>query len=457
MSERKSDSASNAPSGRGSFVGGMRSRAIDEENTEETPMMRSVPMLRGPTAPSLQIGDSLGGSKTPFSGGLLGLPKPTGGFGPPPKLSIKKPTKAPRSESFGITNEWNGSGFPSTWQVNSKDLDLVPIDFPLERTHREIKEDAAVVASRISEVLRLLSIETEFDDEKAKAKCTTSDCVNFRIRLYAGGEEGLPVVVELQRRSGSAGSFMRSCRVILNAAEGLANESVQSQQKMPPMMAKPVRNMKCLQKVIDDDKTVLENSRVALNGIIEMIRSNRQDLNILGLENLCCLTDPIRSSPLGSLQVAKDVIIGNDNYDIREELRMLTEHDSFVPEFDLNEGLPDHSQHLRLLALKVFSNSMSLCSKDGCLASSVKEQSWFADCLIPTLIDEVKRTAVSSNNAYEASSCLSSLVASSERARQIVIDNGAVKVLESAYEFGCQFHELLKEEAKRCLDLISVN
>ena len=49
------------------------------------------------------------------------------------------------------------------------------MDFHLERTRREInKVSVNEVVERITNALRLLSIEAEFDGENAKAKCKTS-------------------------------------------------------------------------------------------------------------------------------------------------------------------------------------------------------------------------------------------------------------------------------------------
>ena len=177
------------------------------------------------------------------------------------------------SESYAVHKEWSGS---NRWDVC--DLEPIPIDFPLERTHREIHDtEAKEVATRISEALRKLSIEAEYDGEKAKAKCRTSDLVSFRIRLFAGGDGGLPVMVEVQRRSGSPSSFMRSCRAILDSAEGKdisASSSSKSRKTMPPFMKGPVGGMKCLQSV--PLKTSPEaDTKAGLNKAMEMLRAKQ--------------------------------------------------------------------------------------------------------------------------------------------------------------------------------------
>lgn len=408
--------------------------------TEEGPTMRAVAMMSG--GPSLI--DGRGG----FS---FGKAPPLGLSRPP--VGLKPLSKGPREGSFEVKKEWSGVSSSAIWNVKGETLEQIPLGFQLERTHREIIEDASVVASRITESLRSLSIEAKFDCEKAKVKCKTSDCVGFRIRLYAGGETGQPVVVEVQRRCGSASVFMHSCRAILNAAEGKAFPV----KNASPLMSMPIGQMKCLQSIVHEESKNDNGSEGALDGVMVMLRSSRSDLNLLGLENLCCLTDPLRTAPTAALRISKCVTIGDVKYDIREEIRVLTERDVFASGFDQEqEGADRHVDQLRHLALKVFANSLSMCSKDGCLVAPVKEQKWFGDNLIPSLVDEVKRAPTSACNAHQATCCLHSLASCSDHARRLVVDAGAVESLKEALEFGEARHALLAMESRQCLKLLSV-
>src|SRR3569832_1299863 len=188
-------------------------------------------------------GPIFGGSKVPPP---LGLSRPSLGLKPLAKTS-----------SFGVKNEWSGVTSVASWNVKSEDLELVPEDYPLERTHREIMDtDVSVISNRISLALSSMSVEAQFDCENAKAKCKTGDYVGFRIRLYAGSESGQPVVVEVQRRCGSASSFMQTCRAILLAAEGKDIATANSKPSLQPFMKKPIGQMKCLQSIIAKEDTV---------------------------------------------------------------------------------------------------------------------------------------------------------------------------------------------------------
>jgi len=392
---------------------------------------------------------------------LQSRPSPFGKAPALAPLSFSKPKigLAPlRSESVTVKKEWTGVTSSAIWNVKGEDLEQVPVDFPLERTHREIANvDASEVAARISSVLGALSIEAEYDDEKARAKCKTAEYVSFRIRLYSGGEAGQPVVVELQRRCGSASVFMKSCRAILCAAEGKdMPRSASSKTTPPPFLMTPVSQMKCLQSATVAPKweSLEDSSTAEIEKVLSMLRESRRDSNLLALENLCCLTDPVKTSSVVALQMSKYVALGDDKYDIRDEIREKMDRDVFTAsEFDEDESAHSHIEHLRCLAFRSLANALEMCSKDGCLAAAVESQKWF-DELIPSLLDELKMASTSATTAQEAASSLSSLLSCSDKASRVFSKHGGVDVVKEANAYGKQFHALLAEETGRCLSIL---
>lgn len=358
-----------------------------------------------------------------------------------------------KSEKFtsDIKKEWSGN--VSLWRVTSDNLELVPVDFPLERTHREIYQDAITVSNRIAETLRSLSIEAEFINEEAKAKCKTKDCVGFRIRLYAGSETGEPVVVEIQRRCGSASSFICTCRAILDAAEGKEIKAV-TPRRLAPFIKKPIGQMKCLQSIPLTSIKVLTEVEASLDTVLAMIRSKKRDSNILGLENLCSLTDPIKTTSELAISVSKYIVLGDEKYDFREEILNLTE---YVCGSDEDFNLSKHLAHMRHLVFNIFANALALCKKSRCLTMAVEDQSWFVETLIPSLLNELKLAQSNTSNAYHAAWCIGSLIEGSDVARQALLEKHAVPILEEAHTIGLRRHELLYTETKRCLECINSN
>ena len=369
-----------------------------------------------------------------------------------PPLGIKPLTSlnSKNRSVSAVKREWN----EANWKVSI--LEPVPLDFPLERTRREIHNVSATeVAERISKTLRLLSVEAEYDGQKGKAKCKTSDSVSFRIRLFAGDESlQQPVVVEIQRRSGSPSCFMRICRNVLDGAEGIEihAETVPARKKMPPCMMKtPVGSLKCIQKANIPPRDPHAEAKTGINKSLELLRSKERDVNLLGLEGLCHATDPTKTRPDVALISCKAVIGGEYSVEIREEIGVMLQNDAFEPE-DFGPGamkdLFDKSRHLTLILV---SNILELTSKDGCLVAAVETDKWFAEFLIPSLVDEIKSFESSSNNAHEAACGLTCLASCSEVARRLLKDMSAVEDLQSAHQFAIHNHELLAIETKQTL------
>ena len=380
--------------------------------------------------------------------------RPTTPISKPSSLGFERPSLVSRGcskGSVGMHQEWDELVVPMTWTVKREDLEMVPEDFPLERTHRLIEGiEAPVVATRISDVLRNHSVEAAYKSKPPKAKCKTRDFVSFRIRLYAGSENGDPVVVEVQRRSGPASCFMRVCRAILDAAEGKDNSA---SSVPPPFENKPVRDMKCLQGV-KTDYNETEISQSALEDATSMLRSQKRDANLLGLESLCCLTDPFKTNPVICLSISKAIALGSGGDDIREEIMALIERDVFNTDIIDEAGLANNSELLRQCALTIFANSLSLCAKDGCLATSFGEQLWFRECLFPTLLDEIKRVESNACNATRAAVCVHSLAFGSRAAKSFMIGQGIEESLRTANKYGTVCNDLLAHETERCLKIL---
>lgn len=402
---------------------------------EEMPGLRSVALMPG--APKL----------TPLSG----APK----FGKAPPIGLSKPKVGlgQSRTSFTVTQEWTSS---AAWNVKTQDLEMVPVDFPLERTHREIRCDASEVAKRISTSLQRLSIDAEYDDEKAKAKCKTMECVKFRIRLYASGENGQPVVVEVQRRAGSTSSFMRSCRAVLDAAEGAAVTAAAAapKAKVPGKFPPPMKGlgaMKCLQKVEVPGPGPEEEAANAFGSAAALCSCGKHDSVILGLQSLCSLTDPVKASPKVSTQVSKWLLLGHDTHTTREDVTAIL---STVVDEDDEElaVLLDQQKHFSLMAL---ANALDMLQKDGSLAGALSEHSWFATALVPALLAAVKLAEGSASNAYAATRGIYSMLSCTDAAAlRVLEENNGMETLKKAHEVGLQTHDLLASEAGRCLESV---
>ena len=392
----------------------------------DTPTFRSVAVMPAMGVPKF--------GKAP----AIGLPRPKGG------LSGGLST-APRKTSFTVAQEWTGTA-PATWNVTEEDLEMVPVDFPLERTHREISCDVTEVAKRISDSLQRLSIDAKYDNGSAKAKCKTMECVKFRIRLYAGGDSGQPVVVECQRREGSTNCFMRSCRAVLDAAEGVEASKSAAPKKfaVPPMN---VGAMKCLQSATVKGPSPEEEAAAAFDAAASLCKSDKRDSVVLGLQSLCSLTDPLKSSPATAIKVSKWVLVGHETQSTREDVSSILQ---LVAEDEEEElaGLFETQKHYALIAL---ANALDMCAKDGSLATAVTEDSWFEETLIPALLTAIKGAKDAASNAYAAARGINSLLSSADAARSMVEALNGMATLKDAHAYGLENHDLLASETKCCL------
>jgi len=416
-------------------------KSMNGDAQEDLPQMRAMSLRTQPA--NLQFSTSLRGKR-----GYNFLRKKDALDRASKPLALE--SKSRSATGIIVRHEWK----ECNWKIST--LNKVPLDFPLERTRREVEVPVTDVVDRITKCLRLLSIEAEFDGENAKAKCKTGDMVSFRIRLFAGQPRTPePIIVEIQRRSGSPHCFMRVCKKLLDAAEGIEiqPESVPARKKMPScIMRTPVCEMKCLQNIDKQDPRIEVN--MGIKKSLEMLRSKEKDVNVLGLENLCFMTDPLKTRPDMAKISCRAMIFGEYCTEIRDKVGIMLQKDALLrEEFEIHpcKELFDKCRHL---AIVVLSNVLAMTSQDGCLDDAVQNQKWFTEFLIPSLLDEVKSFEVSSNNAYEAVCGLTSLATCSDVARRVMKENSAVTDLRTANQFAVYNHDLLASETRRSLGLL---
>jgi len=290
--------------------------------------------------------------------------------------------------------------------------------------------------------LRKLSIETEYNGQKAKAKCRTTDLVKFRIRLYAGGENGQPVVVEVQKRSGSAPSFIKSCRAVLNAAEG---KEANCEMKMLP----PIGAMKCLAGVDLTKSTPQVDAQVGVEKALELLNSKQHDSAVLGLQNLRYLTNDVTTFPTTAILVSKMVVVEASN-GVRELLLSFMELEDLDEEHDPS-GI---AAQKRYLSFGVIANALEKCSKDGSLSVAMAQDEWLQSKLLPALLNCVKNVKRQTSDAYCSCQSLVALTSCSEVAVRWLLNASGIDALQAAQDHGEQCHDLLRASAGKCANVL---
>jgi len=240
---------------------------------------------------------------------------------------------------------------------------------------------------------------------------------------------------------------MNTCRALLDAAEGKGTGAPKVPRGPPKCVG--LDAMKCLANA-----KVEPNSDETIQCALDMLKSDNAATIVLGLENLCCMTDSLKTTPSVARECAKQVLLCDDHEDVREDLRLFMERDKFMREFEHSDYRVNQVDTLRTLALNVMENSLCLCSVDQSLTPVMTKQSWFCTSLVPTLLEEVKRAEWNANDACHAASCLCSLLDSSVDLRTKLVEHGDDSLIEEALAIGKASHALLATETERCLSII---
>jgi hypothetical protein len=334
------------------------------------------------------------------------------------------------------------------WNILDGGLSCVPEHFVLERTSTFVGHcRASVISARISDCLRKRSIESHFNSAKAKAKCFTQQFVEFRIRLFSGkGEFTHGVIVEVQRRSGSAIYFRDEYLAIFDAAEGMHDDD-RIHQVHPPKWSmgslKQENNIPCEQSVSK-----------SLEFTCDLLKKDRLDANLLGIQSLALLTDAEKSCVEAALVASKNIL--SKQSELGNIISALMQNGSVYHDEDHSLKHSDMFAQVRANALIVFCNALDACAKGGCLSQLIIHQTWYTKILVPFLAKELKMAEKSPLMALLSTRCLNILVECSVDCRSKALDMGVLEALEDAREFGRTRYASLVTETERGVSLLCI-
>jgi len=307
-----------------------------------------------------------------------------------------------------------------------------------------------VIAARVKSCLRQQSIYAVFNSRDASAICQSMDRVTFKVSLFSGrGDFAHGVIIEVRRYSGDSISFFRyRCAVIL-AAQGKAGLETANDKGS---------NLSLLAPDINDEENRLL-CQEALIDILCLLKDERQDTQLLGMESLRNLTDEVKSGGF----IAHEVSIhlrkrfGGDESACGDSDRVgsaIMEHlmrhlwaghliDEKSTEFE-----ESHIGDVRLLSLQVFKNIMANSTHGYALL----EEKFLVSNLVPVLIEELKHASVRPHGAYFAASCLYFILQYSSCATlEIKRASGLELFLSRAHSVGVSGHALLQDATERVL------
>ena len=345
------------------------------------------------------------------------------------------------------------------WHI-SGELPNHPGDYPVERTSRVVHGvDADVVSCRLSKCLQSRSIEAKFSDEEEHVvKCRNTAFVKFYIRLYSVQKDG-GVLVEIQRLFGDCVSFMKDCRELLDASEGVEKKAP-AVEEQSLFLTMPISEMSFFKTAtlppVDEAEPV--------NMTADLLASNQSDSNLLGMESLSTLTDVNKTSKATAVLSAKRVLCpeheDNKTFNMHNYVMSLIIYtddceDSNANSYYEGTAMEDHTMKLRNLAICSVANSLSLMASEGHMFDVLHSCcDWYKDVLVPQLVQDLSTAKEHPHDACYASRCLKSLAKSCSRCVDKIKIVGGLSALKSAQEVGQNEFALLEKDARCCHEIV---
>mmetsp|Transcript_7950 Transcript_7950/g.10945 ORF Transcript_7950/g.10945 Transcript_7950/m.10945 type:complete len:437 (-) Transcript_7950:367-1677(-) len=381
----------------------------------------------------------------------------------------------------------------SNWLVKDDEVRDVPPYYPMEKSSRAVVSQPSVVAARISDCCRAMSVQAHFDNEKATASLYTIDHVEIYLSMWRGSSpmyDGDCIVVEAQRRRGNVMNYYGYCRKILDAASGKFDSEKYAKTDGIKRGRRDIAGAPYLTRKVGppsgDAGNVMDKALVALNIAAGLIRKDRIDAQRLGMESLCLLTDPNRAgmetakiaARVVLLDTAQEEIADEDEimFDESSELRIReviiatvlgeTDHDTGYDSEDSEEK--EHRDLLFNLALVVLSNSLAVYESPVAAAATRTRRNSVVDSflkdakvmssqnLLSNLLGVLGQAQDSPHDAFRSARCLGSLFQGSDEARRKARDLNAKQIVMTALDVGQRTHVKLADASQKVLRTLAI-
>jgi len=358
-------------------------------------------------------------------------------------LFVDKPSHSANKDEISVHKRYK-SGVTSTWDV--VELPTIP------HFYIKVKTSVAVmntkpqyVANRIVQCAKLLSADCDYDDQKAEATLRINQ-MELCVQLFKVSDNTRNmIVVEIRRKNGSAISFHKVARAMLNAAKGKAISM--SSSVAPKSQAK---------KLIAREENKEDND-VNVAGTIErvesLLRNDRIDANLLGMESLLHLTTSGSSSKNMALFTANVILNGWKNNVIKDSVFSLITKSNINKDESKNMVEDGFNQRMRICSLSVLANSLEVISKNrhggggggtAELQLKLSNDEWVEDGgILWSLLEILKISESNLQEAYFAAKCLKTALEASADLMPWVTEREAFKVVELSQKVGHCTHNLL--------------
>jgi len=185
------------------------------------------------------------------------------------------------NSALQFSNRTDSKSGPWVWRLEK--VQPVPFFHPLERTVVTIDSlSLNSVAIRISNFMKNHSITCSYHNEEGRVDCMTDALLRFTVQLWEGSQPNT-FLMEVQRRQG--------CCVQMQHIRRLLTQAILDNVTSEPEAKPAEKTCEFLERMLPPLPPRQEGLPSALDCCKEMLGSERLDLNRLGLESLCTLTD----------------------------------------------------------------------------------------------------------------------------------------------------------------------
>jgi len=176
-------------------------------------------------------------------------------------------------------------------------LEPFPAFYHLERTHKVIRSNISIqkIISNLHKCFQTLSIQAGYDKKRAGTVLITPEHIKIYLHFWKIGCDS-DISVELQRCQGDTIIYHRYAKLILQAASGNLPENKSYNFCLHPIKKRII--------TISSDTVILKQLETASN----LVKSDRVDAMILGMESLTILTDSRKTKSDVALYVSRVVV-----------------------------------------------------------------------------------------------------------------------------------------------------
>ena len=290
------------------------------------------------------------------------------------------------------------------------------------------------------------------------------DYTKFYIRLYKNNninnnERG--ILVEIQRVDGDSFKFHQVCTSILEAVKGGVIDERKEARRCSSISYIPASILSHrTQTEMDGGHHPKEaNNAEYMMHVEELLKNDRSDAVLLGIESLLVLTDQERSQVC--LDVANAVINGNGHSVIKDFIHncIFSPSSTFSPEDNEFDYASRQRNVLHNISLAILGNSLETVSdakECPILRSLLQSEEWMGSSgIVDLLLTELSQCEDRAHDAYHAARCLNTLLDSSPGMKNELIERGLPNVVKVSRRVGRCQHSLLAHECDKALELIS--